>query len=116
MDVAKQIDSNSHDPKSIIDAVQRALRNESLDRGETRIALIRKERAVVPVNRSLASETKKSFGASVKTSRNSKRRNFWIKRVNHESSGYSSNQSMSCGSDNRARASFGRYTPVSGTT
>ena len=37
VDVAKQIDSGSHDPESFTDVVQRALRNESWDRGEPRM-------------------------------------------------------------------------------
>ena len=116
VDVAKQIDSGSHGPETYADAVQRALRNESWDRGEPRVAPIREERAVVPADRSLASGTKRSFGASVGSSRNSERRNFRAKRFNRGSSGYSGNQSMSRGSDNRARTSSGRNTPASGRT
>ena len=76
VDVAKQIDSGSHGPETYADAVQRALRNKSWDRGEPRMAPIREERAVVPADRSLASGTKRSFGASAGSSRNSERRNF----------------------------------------
>ena len=76
VDVAKQIDSGSHGPETYADAVQRALRNESWDRGEPRMAPIREERAAVPADRSLASGTKRSFGASAGSSRNSERRNF----------------------------------------
>ena len=71
VDVAKQIDSGSHGPETYADAVQRALRNESWDRGEPRMAPIREERAVVPADRSLASGTNRSFGASAGSSRNS---------------------------------------------
>ena len=72
MDVAKQIDSSSHCPKTFADAVQQALRNESWDRGETKMALIREEKVVVPTDRSIASRTKRSFRASTGSSRNSK--------------------------------------------
>ena len=116
VDVAKQIDSGSHGPETYVDAVQQALRNESWDRGEPRMAPIREERAVVPADRSIASGTKRSFGVSTGSSRNSERRNFRAKRFNRRSSGYSGNQSMSRGSDNRARTSSGRNTPVSGRT
>ena len=80
------------------------------------MAPIREEKAVVLADRSLASGTKRSFGASAGSSRNSERRNFRAKRFNRESSGYSSNQSMSHGSDNRARASSSRNTPASERT
>ena len=113
VDVAKQIDSGSHGPETYANAVQRALRNESWDRGEPRMAPIREERAVVPADRSLASRTKRSFGASAGSSCNSERRNFQAKRFNRRSSGYNSNQSISRGSDNRARTSSGRNTLAS---
>ena len=116
VDVSKQIDSGSHGPKSFNDTIQRALRNESWDRGEPRMAPIKEERAVLPADRSLASGTKRSFRASVGSSRNSERRNFRVKRFNRGSSGYSSNQSMSRGSDNRTRASFGKNTPANRRT
>ena len=116
VDVAKQIDNGSHGLEIFADAVQLALRNESWDRGELRLALIREERAVVPADTSLASGTKRSFGASAGSSRNSERRNFRAKRFNRGSSGYSGNQSMSRDSDNRARTSSGRNTPASGRT
>ena len=38
VEIAKQIDSGSHGPESYADAVQRALRNESWDKGEPRMA------------------------------------------------------------------------------
>ena len=80
------------------------------------MAPIRKKRAVVLVNKSIASGTKRSFGASAGSSRNSERRNFRAKRFNRGSSGYSGNQSMSRGSDNRARTNSRRNTPASGRT
>ena len=101
VDVAKQIDSGSHGIETFADTVQRALRNKSWDRGEPRMALIREERAIVPADRSIASGTKRLFGASARSLSNSERRNFQMKKVNRGSSGYSSNQSMSHSSDNR---------------
>ena len=71
VNVAKQIDSGSHGPKSFADAVQRALRNKSRDKSEPRMALIREEKVVLPVDRSIASGTKRSFEASTGSSRNS---------------------------------------------
>ena len=97
VEVAKQIDSDSHDPETFTDAIQRVLRNKSWDRSDLRIAPIREERTVVPVYRSTVSRTKRSFGASVGNSSNNERRNFRTKRFNHGSSGYSSNQSISHG-------------------
>ena len=72
MDAAKQIDSGSHDLESFADTVQRALRNKSWHKGEPRMAPIREERAVVPTDKSIASGTKRSFGASARSSRNRK--------------------------------------------
>ena len=76
VDMAKQIDSGSHGLETYADVVQRALRNESWDRGEPRMAPIREKRAVVPTDRSIASGTKRSFRASAGSSRNSERRYF----------------------------------------
>ena len=76
VDVAKQIDGSSHGPNSFGDAVQRALRNESWDKDEPRMALDKVKRAVVLIERSTSGGTKRSFGALVGSSRNSKQRNF----------------------------------------
>ena len=72
VDVAKHIDNGSHGLETYTDAVQRVLRNESWDRGEPRMAPIREERVVVPVDRSIANGTKRSFRALARSSRNIK--------------------------------------------
>ena len=72
VDVAKQINSGSHGLESFVDAIQLALRNESWDKSEPRMAPMRDEKAVVPADRSTDSETKRSFRASARSSRNSK--------------------------------------------
>ena len=113
VDIAKRIHSSSHGPKSFADAIQRDLRNKSWDKGEPRMAVVRKEKVVVPANRSISNGTKRSFRASARSSQNSERCNFRMKRINHKSSGYSSNQSLSRGSDNKARRSSGRNNPTS---
>ena len=64
VDVANQIDSGSHSPKSFTNTVQRALSKKNWDKGEPRMALVRDERPVVPANRS----TKRSFGALASSS------------------------------------------------
>ena len=76
VDVPKQIDSGSHDPKSFTDTIYQALRNESWDRGEPRMAPIRDEKVVVLADRCTSSGTKMSFGALIGRSRTNKRRNF----------------------------------------
>ena len=61
VEIAKQIDSGSHGPKSYIDIVQRALRNESWDRGEPRMAPSKVE--IIQEVKPTPNEAKKSFGA-----------------------------------------------------
>ena len=61
MDVAKQINSGSHNPETFIDVVPRALRNKSWDKDEPRMAPSRDKRAVVPADRSMFSENKRLF-------------------------------------------------------
>ena len=58
VDMAKQIDSDSYDPETFADTVQRALRNQSWDRDESRMAPIREKMTIVPADRSIASRTK----------------------------------------------------------
>ena len=52
VEVAKQIDSGSHGPRSYADVVQRALRNENWDRIEPKTAPNKEEMALVSIERS----------------------------------------------------------------
>ena len=70
VEIAKQIDSGSHGPESYADAVQRALRNESWDKGEPRIVSSKVE--IIHEMKPTLNEAKKSFGASAGGSRNNK--------------------------------------------
>ena len=73
VEIAKQIDSGSHGPESYADAVQRALRNESWDRGEPRMAPNKVE--IIHEVKPTLNEAKKLFGASAGGSRNNERYN-----------------------------------------
>ena len=73
VEIAKQIDSGSHGPESYADAVQRALRNESWDKGEPRMAPNKVE--IIHEVKPTLNEAKKSFGASAGGSRNNERYN-----------------------------------------
>ena len=73
VEIAKQIDSGSHGPESYADAVQRALRNESWDKGEPRMATSKVE--ITHEMKPTLNEAMKSFGASAGGSRNNERYN-----------------------------------------
>ena len=68
VEIAKQIASGSHGPESYANAVQRALRNESWDRGEPRMAPSKME--IIHEAKPTPNEAKKSFGALAGGSRN----------------------------------------------
>ena len=67
VEIAKQIDSGSHGPESYADAVQRALRNESWDKGEPRMTPNKME--IIYEAKPTLNEAKKLFGASAGGSR-----------------------------------------------
>ena len=73
VEIPKQIDSGSHGPESYVDAIQRALRNKSWDRGEPRMAPSKVE--IIHETKSTPNKAKKSFGASTGGSRNNERYN-----------------------------------------
>ena len=68
VEIAKQIDSESHGLKSYTDDVQRALKNESWDRGEPRMALSKVE--IIHGAKPTPNKVKKLFRASAGASRN----------------------------------------------
>ena len=76
VEVAKQIDSGSHGPRSYADAVQRALRNESWDLIEPKTALNKEEIELMPIERSTPSGVKRSYEALAEGSHDFGRYNF----------------------------------------
>ena len=73
VEIAKQIVSGSHGPKSYADAIQRVLRNESWDRGEPRMAPSKVE--IIHEAKLTPNEAKKSFRTSAGGSRNNEQYN-----------------------------------------
>ena len=111
VEVAKQIDSGSHGPRSYADAVQRALWNKSWDRIEPKTALNKEEIALVSIERSTPSGVKRSYEAPAEGSHDFGRYNFRSKKFNRRSE---RDRVRNRWSENRARGSSGRNAPTEG--
>ena len=107
VEIAKQIDSGSHGPESYADAVQRALRNESWDRGEPRMAPSKVE--IIHEMKPTLNEAKKSFRASAGGSRNNERYN---PRKRKFSQGNDRNRVENRGSETRWSRNSGNGAPT----